>query len=149
MGPGQAGAPMIGSECLGCGATQTECDEICGCCRRCDHRGGFDDYDVEDHPNLHGPDDIALPGLEHDTDRAWSKTARGYLAHLARLEYPDGWTFWSVCLSTPVLDRQRGPWKADEVETAFLIRGDQIRRALIVIGTGEVLAHVDENGARP
>ena len=130
---------MIGSECLGCGATQIECVEVAGCCRRCDHRSGFDDYDPT-------PDDMALPGLEHDQDRTWSKTQRGYLAHLARLEYPDGWTFWSVCLSTPDLDKHRGLWKADEVETVFLVRGDEIRRALIVIATGEVLAHIDENG---
>lgn len=132
---------MIGSECLSCGATQTECDETAGCCTRCDHRGTPDDYDEDRAPS---PDDVALPGLEHDEPRRWSKTQRGYLAHLARLEYPDGWTFWSVCLSTPELDRQRGPHAADEVETAFLIRGDEIRRALIVIGTGEVLAHTEE-----
>ncbi len=124
--------------CLSCDLDEYECVELGGCSDRCDHQPA--------DPGL--PDDVALPGLEHDEPRRWSKTARGYLAHLSRLEYPDGWTFWSVCLSTPVLDRQRGPHKADEVETAFLIRGPEIRRALIVIGTGEVLAHVDENGSQ-
>lgn len=138
---------IVGYECLSCDADEQTCAELCGCCIQCDHRPDPDpdllnDLDVLEDPAL--PDDVALPGLEHDEPRRWSKTTRGYLAHLARLEYPDGWTFWSVCLSTPELDRQRGPHTAEEVETAFLIRGDEIRRALIVIGTGEVLAHTEE-----
>ncbi len=124
--------------CLSCDLDEYECVELGGCCDRCDHRPA--------DPGL--PDDVALPGLEHDEPRRWSKTARGYLAHLARIEYPDGWTFWSVCLPIPAFTAARGEHSADEVETCFLVRGDRIRRALVVIATGEILAHHDENEAR-
>ena len=104
--------------CLACEATQTECDVLAGCCTRCD-----------------------LPGLENEQGRVWSKTQRGYLAHLARLDYGGGWRFWSVALASSDLPRKADRiYPADQVETVFLTRPGEVRRALIHIQTGEVLA---------
>lgn len=122
---------MSTDACLACDATRIECDELAGCCTRCDHR--------PDDPS--SPDDVALPGLEHEQDRTWSKTQIGYLAHLARLDYGDGWRFWSVALASNDLPKKADRiYPADQVETVFLTRPGEVRRALIHIQTGEVLA---------
>ena len=62
--------------CLACDAGETECLETGGCCVSCDHRPELDDSAI--------PDDVALPGLEHDQDRQWSKTQSGYLMLIAK-----------------------------------------------------------------
>lgn len=123
--------------CLGCDAGEIECVETGGCCASCDHRPELDEP---------GPDDVALPGLEHDSDPRWTKTQTGYLAHLAQLDYGDGWTFWSVCTALPAFDKHRGRYSADELEAVFLVRAGRARRALIVVQTGEVLAHTEDAG---
>lgn len=81
----------------------------------------------------------ALPGFEAET-RPWSKTAAGYLHHLADLDYSDGWRFWALAHPDPELAKHRGIHTAAELEFVFLMFAGQLRHALIVIATGEVLA---------
>lgn len=119
--------------CLACGATETECAELCGCCDQCDHQG------ADDH---HTPDGVALPGLEHDDDQRWSKTSRGYLAHLAQLPYPEPWTFWGLCTPERDLTDHRGD-HTEETECVWLVGGGRVCRALIVIEFGAILHEID------
>jgi hypothetical protein len=130
----------MNDRCLGCDATEPYCIEVGGCCDSCDHRPDID-------PTM--PDDVALPGLEQDEEQQWTKTRRGYLAHLAQLDYGDSWRFWSVCTSDWVENVRtlRGQeYSAADVESVFLTRRGNVRRALIVIHTGEVLVWVDLDG---
>lgn len=131
----------IGDECLNCDADEAYCQEVGGCCDTCDHRPDLDP----------SPNDVALPGLEHDDDpKRWSKTSRGYLTHLAELDYPEPWTFWGLCTPARDLTDHRGDYLADETKCVWLIGGGRICRALVVIWSGAVLHDIEYSmkGAR-
>ncbi|PZQ45667.1 MAG: hypothetical protein DI570_27400, partial [Phenylobacterium zucineum] len=104
----------------------------------CDHRPA--------DPGM--PDDVALPGLEHDEPRHWSKTARGYLAHLAELDYPEPWTFWGLCAPARDLTDHRGDHTADETECVWLVGGGRVCRALILIEYGAILHELEYGEGR-
>lgn len=89
----------------------------------------------------------ALPGLEDDTPRRWSKTETGYLAHMAQMAYDlDGYSFWGLAEPDPTLTKHRGQLGADEVDTVWLATADsdvldcRYRLALVIIADGTVLA---------
>lgn len=93
-------------------------------------------------------DDVALPGFDTDEAPAWSKTEHGYQTHLSRLSYGDGWGFWATATPDKQLSEQRGRYSTSQVDTVFLARFEArkpfaLRKALIVIATGEVLASID------
>jgi len=136
--------------CIACDASEIECIELCGCCDGCDHRDEDEPAYIDtDDPSL--PDDVALPGLEHDDDpKRWSKTSRGYLTHLAELDYPEPWTFWGLCTPARDLTDHRGDYLADETKCVWLIGGGRICRALVVIWSGAVLHDIEYSmkGAR-
>lgn len=125
----------MSDRCLGCDASETECLELAGCCDSCDHRPDLDDITL--------PDDVALPGLEHDQEQRWTKTRRGYLAHLARLDYPEPWSFWGLCLPARDLTDHRGDYTADDTECVWLVGGGRVCRALIAINFGAILHEIE------
>jgi hypothetical protein len=89
----------------------------------------------------------ALPGLEHPGDGVPAKTSTGYLTHLAGLDYGDGWTFWALTMaSDEPIARQRRLHRPELVETVWLVRGHQLRLALVEIATGRQVAHIDRGG---
>ena len=87
------------------------------------------------------PVEDALPGLDHRTPPA--KRAGGYLAHLAGLDYGDGWEFWSLATSCPELERERRQHPAAAVDAVLITRGGRVRRALVDLLTGAQLAVVE------
>ena len=74
---------------------------------------------------------MTLPGFDAYPDPAPAKTAFGYLPWLHEQDYPDDWRFWALAGS--VGRQQRGS------EWVYLIRGADIREALVDLRTGAVL----------
>lgn len=73
---------------------------------------------------------MTLPGFDAYPDPAPAKTAFGYLPWLHEQDYPDDWRFWALAGS--VGRQQRGS------EWVYLIRGADIREALVDLRTGAV-----------
>lgn len=74
---------------------------------------------------------MTLPGFDAYPDPAPAKTAFGYLPWLHEQDYPDDWRFWALAGS--VGRQQRGS------EWVYLIRGADIREALVDLRTGAII----------
>jgi len=72
---------------------------------------------------------MTLPGFDTYPATPPSKTAHGYLAWLAGLDWPTGWSFWALAgtcgRSTPT------------TEWVYLIRDGQTREAVVDLTAGK------------